>query len=199
MIEVDAPRQERQTKCSLSIAAMTRRQCLFSVAAIGFTACSRSDNAGLAGPAGPEQAYLMAEKASGFDFGLTSAAVAIHVFFDTQCDYCADLWKSSQPLKNRLRMKWIPVGLLKPTSLPQAAAILADRDPVQAMNRYHGSMQSPPPTAQQKLKVDKNTLLLGTLHSRGVPFLIYKHATTGHIGYASGALGTEQLAALVGR
>lgn len=113
------------------------------------------------------------------------------MFFDSQCDYCTDLWKQSQPLAGRLKIKWIPVGLLNATSLAQGAVILADKDPVKAMDRYYGVGVAPAPSDEGKRRVEANAKMLKAFGANGVPFLIYRPATTGQFGYASGTMDTN--------
>ena len=60
------------------------------------------------------EAYAVAQKGHGFTIGALMAASTVYVFFDTTCPHCAELWGASQPLLNRLKMVWMPIGLLRP-------------------------------------------------------------------------------------
>ena len=67
--------------------------------------------------------------------GPVMAANTVYVFFDTTCPHCAELWNASQPLLGKLKMVWMPIGLLRPSSLPQGATILAGADPGKGMTQ----------------------------------------------------------------
>jgi thiol:disulfide interchange protein DsbG len=72
------------------------------------------------------------------------AANTIYVFFDATCPHCARLWADSQVLHNRLKMVWIPVGLLR-GGAEHGAVIMAASDPVAAMAaRVRGRPRRPP-------------------------------------------------------
>jgi thiol:disulfide interchange protein DsbG len=71
-------------------------------------------------------------RASGFVWGHKGPLVA--AFLDPNCIFCHKFWVEAQPLVNagKLRVKVVPVGFLKPTSLPKAATILMQKDPENA-------------------------------------------------------------------
>lgn len=58
----------------------------------------------------------------------------IYVFFDPNCEYCHAFWEVAHPVQAQigLRIRWLPVGRLKPSSLPKAAAIVLARHPGRA-------------------------------------------------------------------
>lgn len=57
------------------------------------------------------------------------------VFFDPNCSFCHKLYESFAPLvqAGRLRVTYVPVGFLKPSSAGKAAAILTAHDPAAAL------------------------------------------------------------------
>ena len=59
---------------------------------------------------------------------------AIYIFFDPNCPYCHKLYGKLRPYvgKDNLQFRWVPVGVLTPSSLPKAAAILQAPDPLKA-------------------------------------------------------------------
>lgn len=192
-----------------------RRQLLLTAVAaasgsLGLAACS--DKPADAPPPAPaakpaaKDAYEMAAKGSGFTVGAVMAANTVYVFFDPQCPHCAALWQNAQPLLNRLKMVWIPVGLLGKGSIPQGATILHAPDPVKAMAENEASIMTKGGgiTARQDLgdaqlgKVRANTDLFTQMGADSVPFVVYKNARTGEFGSVSGSMSTDQLAGLVG-
>ncbi len=171
-------------------------------------ACSKKDEPAAAparAPTAPE-AYAIAAKGSGFTVGAVMAANTVYVFFDTTCPHCAELWKASQPLLNRIKMVWMPIGLLRPSSGPQGATILAAADPAQAMSENEarvldrsGGISVPSSLPDEAVaKVKANTELFRQLRADSVPLIVYRNARTGEHGMHAGALDTAGLAAVAG-
>jgi thiol:disulfide interchange protein DsbG len=186
-----------------------------TVATLGaFAACSDKTPASAAAPAAasaaaavsPRQTYELAAQGTGFNFGPMLAANTVVVFFDTSCPHCAALWMNSKPLLNRLKMVWMPIGLLRSASVPQGATILSAPDPAAAMNENeasvlaHGGGISAGANLPDELlaKVKANTELFNKLGADSVPFIVYRHAKSGEYGSHAGAVSTEDLAAMVG-
>nr|WP_238819309.1 thioredoxin fold domain-containing protein [Acidithiobacillus caldus] len=63
------------------------------------------------------------------------------VFLDPNCIFCHDFWNKVYPLAEagKLRFKVVPVGFLKPSSLPKAVTILQSKDPVAAWAQNEAS------------------------------------------------------------
>jgi len=173
-------------------------------------ACSKNDEAApAAAPARKMsgiEAYAIASKGSGFTMGPMMAANTVYVFFDTTCPHCAELWNASQPLLGKLKMVWMPIGLLRPSSLPQGATILAAADPAKAMTEnetsvlQHGGGISVASSLPDEVvaKVKANTELFRQLDADSVPLIVYRNAQTGQHGTHAGSLDTAALAALAG-
>jgi thiol:disulfide interchange protein DsbG len=173
-------------------------------------ACSKNDEAApAAAPArklGGIEAYAIASKGNGFTIGAMMAANTVYVFFDTTCPHCAELWNASQPLLGKLKMVWMPIGLLRPSSLPQGATILSAADPAKAMTENETSVlqrgggisvaSSLPDEVVAKVKA--NTELFRQLDADSVPLIVYRNAQTGQHGTHAGSLDTAALAALAG-
>ncbi len=70
--------------------------------------------------------------APGFTVGSKGPLTA--VFLDPNCIFCHKFWNEAYPLAKagRIRVKVVPVGFLKPTSLSKAATILMQKDPATA-------------------------------------------------------------------
>lgn len=154
----------------------------------------------------PDEAYRLAATGHGFVTGPLMAANTVYVFFDTTCPHCAHLWESAKPLQGKLKMVWMPVGLLRPQSLPQGASILAATDPAAAMASNEARLlarQGGIPVANDLPEavigqVKANTALFDKLGADSVPLLLYRNARSGQYGSVTGAMETEKLALLVG-
>lgn len=194
---------------------------LAGLATLGLAACSdkatdasassASSASATAAPAGgdklsPKDAYELASKSNGFTIGALMAANTVYVFFDTTCPHCAELWGASKPLLGKLKMTWIPVGLLRPSSGPQGGTILAAADPSAAMAeneasvlaRNGGITANPALGADIVEKVKVNTDNFMRLGADSVPMIVFKNARTGEYGSHAGSLETAQLAELAG-
>ncbi len=192
----------------------SRRPLVLALGALALAplaACSKKDEASPAAAASARkpsgiEAYAIAQRGHGFTVGAVMAANTVYVFFDTTCPHCAELWTASQPLLNRLKMVWMPIGLLRPQSGPQGATILAAPDPAKAMTENETSVlargggisvpSSLPDDIVQKVKA--NTDLFRQLQAESVPLIVYRNAGSGQHGMHAGALDTNALAALVG-
>lgn len=151
-------------------------------------------------------AYNLAATGHGFAVGPMMAAHTVYVFFDAACPHCAHLWTAAQPLATRLKIVWLPVALLRKTSGPQGATILAAQNPAAKMAENEAAVlaQQPGIAADPALpaevldKVQANTEIFGRLGADGVPLIVYRNARTGEYGMQSGATDTAGLAALAG-
>ena len=193
---------------------MQRRFLVLSLATIALAplaACSKKDESPAAGQASARkpsgiEAYAIAARGNGFSVGALMAANTVYVFFDSTCPHCAELWKASQPLLTRLKMVWIPIGLLRPQSGPQGATILSAPDPAKAMSEHEasvlqrgGGISVPSNLSDEVLqKVKDNTELFRQLQAESVPLIVYRNAQSGQHGMHAGAVDTATLASLAG-
>lgn len=154
----------------------------------------------------PREAYDLAATANGFTVGQLMAAHPVYVFFDTTCPHCAELWASSKPLLGKLKVVWIPIGLLKRSSAPQGATILSAPDPSAAMaeneasvlQRGGGIAVNPSLSDEALAKVKTNTEIYSRLGESSVPLIVFRNARTGEFGVHAGSVRTDQLAAMTG-
>jgi thiol:disulfide interchange protein DsbG len=193
---------------------MQRRPFVLALAALPLAplaACSKKEEPAPAATAparkpGGIEAYAIAAKGHGFGVGALMAANTVYVFFDPSCPHCAELWMASQPLLNRLKMVWIPIGLLRPQSGPQGATILTAPDPAKAMNEHEASILqrgggigvSGNLSDEALQKVKANTELFRQLQAESVPLIVYRNARSGQHGVHAGAVDTATLASLAG-
>jgi len=187
-----------------------RRLMLGAAASLALAACSKNNEGPTPTPeakvADADEALRLAQGGKGFTVGSVMAANTVYVFFDTTCPHCAHLWEASQPLLGKLKMVWMPLGLLRPQSGPQGATILAAADPAAAMSENEKSMLAGGGgiTASTSLddavlaKVKTNTDIFRRLGAESVPLVLFRNAKTGNAVRFEGAMSTEQLAASVG-
>ncbi|MGC9164042.1 MAG: thioredoxin fold domain-containing protein, partial [Thiomonas sp.] len=105
--------------------------------------------------------------------------------------YCHQLYKKLRPFvgKEDVQFRWIPLGMLTPSSLPKAAAILQASDPLQAFykneddydfaaNGQPGGGIEPAQTITPKVRDElaANLALYNSQKLFGVPVVIWRKA-----------------------
>jgi thiol:disulfide interchange protein DsbG len=113
----------------------------------------------------------------------------IYIFFDPNCPFCHQLYKKLRPFvgKDDVQFRWIPLGMLTPSSLPKAAAILQASDPLQAFykneddydfaaNGQPGGGIEPAQTITPKVRDElaANLALYNSQKLYGVPVVIWR-------------------------
>lgn len=162
-----------------------------------------------AAPATPDNSKVsldaIQQRTKGFSVGNLTSKHEIFVFFDPQCPHCANLWAESKAIHNQVKITWIPVGILRSASMTQAAAILQNANPTQAMDTHaqmvaHGRIGAPDAvvSAESKAAVEANTQLFKRLEQPGVPLVVARHATSGKTVVFAGGLRADDLLHLVG-
>ena len=143
--------------------------------------------------------------AHGFTVGSPMSARTVYVFFDAQCPHCGQLWYSAKPLKSQAKFVWVPIRLLNDSSETQAAAILASKDPVTAMDEQEASMMDRKggikpegDLSAQRAVIKKNTELFNKFGFSSVPSLVTKNAQSGAMVTHEGAMPSADLAAFIG-
>jgi thiol:disulfide interchange protein DsbG len=157
-------------------------------------------------PAAPQNAYTLAATGHGFTTGPIMSAHTVYVFFDTTCPHCAHLWQNAQALGTQLKIVWMPIGLLRPQSLPQGATILGAADPAAKMaeneasvvNHGNGITATVSPDDAVVAKVKANTELFNKFNADSVPLIVFRNAKTGEVGQHAGAVDAAQLLAFAG-
>ena len=66
--------------------------------------------------------------------GRADAPRTVYVFTDPNCPYCNKLWADARPWVDagKLQLRHVMVGILTPTSVGKAAALLGDKNPAAA-------------------------------------------------------------------
>lgn len=137
----------------------------------------------------PATAATLAEKAAHADsFVLGSKGPEITAFVDPNCIYCHKFYEEAQPLiaAGKLRVRYVVVAFLKPSSAGKAAAILGASDPAAAMaaneksfdeaTEEGGIAPAQHPDQATLAAVENNTKLLSDSGEVATPTLIYCNA-----------------------
>lgn len=153
------------------------------------------------------ESFDTAAAGKGFATGELIAARVARVFFDPQCSHCAALWQASKPLRDRVRMVWMPVAFIAPPSAVQGALLLASDDPMALMDQHEAALAAgsggldvggAAPNADALASVKANTELWKRIGSSGVPHMVYRAGSDGPYGVQEGQLSTDQLSRLMG-
>jgi len=120
--------------------------------------------------------------------GPTNPQRIIYVFFDPNCEYCHAFWVVAHEVQDRigLRIRWLPVGRLKPSSLPKAAAIALSPHPGRALDydeeHFNESQElggirgarSAPSGIIHGIQANWK-LMSVVLHATGTPTIVYQY------------------------
>ncbi len=158
------------------------------------------------------QAYLRAawrvfRKSPAVRQGPARAPVMVQILFDPDCPFCHALWIRMQPYRHSLLgIRWVPLALVRPSTLGKAAAIVTAPHPLEALAfderhfniaRRSGGilpLYRVPPALRHAIY--RNTRRLTRLDSL-VPTLLYRDGR--HIGILAGVPKASRLAALMRR
>lgn len=116
--------------------------------------------------------------------GDPNATNIVYVFTDPNCPYCAMFWEKSQPYVKRggVQVRHIMVGMLRPSSLPKAATILAADDPAAALAQHERTVRQGGIDADENVsekfleQVRKNTRFMQSNGIRATPAVVFKDA-----------------------
>jgi thiol:disulfide interchange protein DsbG len=83
-------------------------------------------------------AWKQLESSHWLEDGKKGAPRTVYVFTDPNCPYCNKFWADARPWvdSGKVVLRHVLVGVLTPTSRGKAAALLADRNPAQALLTY---------------------------------------------------------------
>ncbi|NNC22999.1 thiol:disulfide interchange protein DsbG [Salinisphaera sp. USBA-960] len=137
--------------------------------------------------------------------GADDAERIIYMFTDANCPYCHRFWQKARPWVNagKVQIRHVLVGLLKPSSMPKAASILAADDPSKALDRSEHNyedggieaMDNPPDKVVKK--IGRNTDFMKSHGLHATPAIVY-HNADGDVTVKQGVPQGEQLAKVMG-
>lgn len=151
-----------------------------------------------AGAANPPSAMQQLAASMLKDIGTTSwisegkGPRVIYIFFDPNCPFCHNLYLNTRDWvkANQVELRWIPVGILMPTSAGKAVAILGAQDPLAAFrqNEDHyaradgfGAIDEDIPTPAVEKQLKANEALLARTRSGAVPVMLFESRNDGAI------------------
>lgn len=135
----------------------------------------------------------------------------VYMFFDPNCPYCHKVFESFVKIRKdnpNLQFRWVPVGMLMPTSTTKAAAIIQSKDPLKAFyesEQNYGFLDSGngggiEPAKKVSKKTDamllENLSILQGDNLYAIPIIVFQ-ADDGLPFYFSGARPEAQLRAIL--
>jgi thiol:disulfide interchange protein DsbG len=124
-----------------------------------------------------------------------------YVFFDPNCPYCHKLYENTREAvkAGKLQLRWIPVGILLPTSHGKAVAMLGAEDPLKAFyqnednyTRGNGGLDEDLGTPEVEKKLSANEALLARTQLGAVPLMLF-YTKQGEAVLIQGAPPKEKL------
>ena len=133
--------------------------------------------------------------------GKADAPRTVYVFTDPNCPYCNKFWADARPWvdSGKVQLRHVMVGMLTPTSAGKAAALLASKNPADALATYERGHVAenakvlgagrPRPLADAGLKplasippkvraqLDANEKLMASLRLQATPAFAWRDAT----------------------
>lgn len=116
--------------------------------------------------------------------GDADAEIIVYAFMDPNCPYCAMFWEQAQPYLKRdgVQLRHIMVGMLRPSSLPKAATIMAADKPAEALAQHQRSVKQGGLEEAQDLpeeilsQVQENTQFMRSNGIQATPAILFKDA-----------------------
>ncbi|WP_116964843.1 hypothetical protein [Fastidiosibacter lacustris] len=123
--------------------------------------------------------------------GNTIAKHKVYVIFDPNCKFCHAFFEASQKFiqNDMLAIRWVPIGIIKPSSPTKTMAILSAKSPIDALKENENQFDYSKEEGGIKPVADPNDMqieqfnhnmrvLKGLINS--VPVIVYKN----DLGYA---------------
>jgi thiol:disulfide interchange protein DsbG len=152
-----------------------------------------------------KQMWSQMESSTWIADGAKTAPKVIYLFSDANCPYCNLFWEQARPWVNagKVQLRHIMVGVIREDSAAKAAALLADANPEQALQKHEQAgkastlkaMSSIPKDIQAKL--DANMKLMDGMGLSATPSIFYMD-DKGHLQQQQGAPQPEVLAKMMG-
>ena len=137
--------------------------------------------------------------------GADDADTVVYTFTDPNCPYCHKFRELAAPWikAGKVQLRHIMVGLIKESSVPKAATILASSEPSELLSRHQRTFDSGGIQASEELdvtarqQVAQNTRLMQQLGARATPTVVYWDSN-GEIAAKQGAPRPEDMPAIMG-
>ena len=157
------------------------------------------------GQADLRRAWAQLRESAAVRQGPPGKPVAVQIVFDPDEPFCHALWVKMQAFKSRpVVIRWVPVALVRASTLGKAAAIVTAGDPLKALaydeNHFNARLWKGGIHPLARVSPALRQTIIGNTHLvvqlvSYIPFMIYRE--NGHMRFLGGAAKNAQLATLL--
>ncbi|WP_166366738.1 thiol:disulfide interchange protein DsbG [Pseudomonas akapageensis] len=152
-----------------------------------------------------KEVWAKMEKTSWIADGKSSATRTVYLFSDPNCPYCNLFWEQARPWvdSGKVQLRHIMVGIIREDSPAKSAALLAAKNPEQALNNHEKAGKASNLKALDKIpaaiqaKLDGNMALMEELGLSATPAIFYMDKD-GELQQQQGAPNPEMLGEILG-
>ncbi|MHC6224833.1 thiol:disulfide interchange protein DsbG [Pseudomonas sp. X10] len=146
------------------------------------------------------------EKTAWIADGKADAPRTVYLFSDPNCPYCNMFWQQARPWveSGKVQLRHIMVGIIREDSPGKSAALLASKDPVQALQQHEKAGKASTLKALDKIpeaaqaKLDANLALMEEMGLAATPAIFYLDEQ-GQLQSQQGAPRPEMLGKILGK
>ncbi|OLF52333.1 thiol:disulfide interchange protein DsbG [Pseudomonas chlororaphis] len=152
-----------------------------------------------------KEVWAKMEKSNWIADGKADAPRVVYLFSDPNCPYCNMFWEQARPWvkAGKVQLRHIMVGIIREDSPGKSAALLAAKDPQQALQDHEkaGKGSSLKPLAkipaEVQAKLDANMALMDELELSATPAIFYMD-DKGELQQQQGAPAPDKLVKILG-
>ena len=152
-----------------------------------------------------KQVWANMEKRNWIADGKKDAPRIVYLFSDPNCPYCNMFWEQARPWveSGKVQLRHIMVGIIREDSPAKSAALLAAKDPQQALHEHEqaGKASKLKPLtkipADVQAKLDANAQLMTDLDVSATPAIFYLDEQ-GNLQQQQGAPSPDKLVKILG-
>ena len=152
-----------------------------------------------------KQVWAKMENSSWIQDGDKNAPRTVYLFSDPNCPYCNMFWEQARPWveSGKVQLRHIMVGIIREDSPAKSAALLAAKDPQQALHEHEqaGKASKLKPLtkipADVQAKLDANAQLMTDLDVSATPAIFYLDEQ-GNLQQQQGAPSPDKLVKILG-
>ncbi|MEG0859821.1 MAG: thiol:disulfide interchange protein DsbG [Pseudomonas sp.] len=128
-----------------------------------------------------KEVWAKMDKSAWIADGKADAPRIVYLFSDPNCPYCNMFWQQARPWveSGKVQLRHIMVGIIREDSPGKSAALLASKDPVQALNKHESAGKASTLKALDKIpaavqaKLEGNLALMEELGLSATPAIFY--------------------------
>ena len=152
-----------------------------------------------------KEVWANMEKSNWIQDGKKDAPRTVYLFSDPNCPYCNMFWEQARPWveSGKVQLRHIMVGIIREDSPAKSAALLAAKDPQQALHEHEqaGKASKLKPLtkipADVQAKLDANAQLMTDLDVSATPAIFYLDEQ-GNLQQQQGAPSPDKLVKILG-